>query len=748
MKKTMLIDATQPEEVRVAVLSESGRVEEFDFETLEKKNLKGNIYLAKVIRIEPALQAAFVEYGGSRHGFLAFDDIHPDYFRIPISERAEIENAEEKVVDDLDDVEEEGFVPRRLQIYKNYKIQEVLKRGQIMLVQVVKEERGNKGAALTTYLSLAGRYCVLMPNAGHGCGGVSRKINDIKDRKRLRAIIDSLKVPETMGLIIRTAGMDRTKIEIRKDADYLLRLWEEIRDLTMTSVAPALIHMESGLIKRTVRDAYSKDVDKFLISGEEGYKEAKNFIKMLMPSHAKRIQQYKDPLLPLFQAYKVEEQIDEMYSPIVPLKSGGYLIINPTEALVSIDVNSGKATKERHIEETAIKTNIEAAEEVARVLRLRDLAGLVVIDFIDMEDEKNVQLVERRFREAIKIDRARIQVGRISMFGLLELSRQRLRPSILEASTQKCPHCDGLGVVRSIESSALQILRLIEAEAMKGMTHEMTVTLASSVCLHIINHKRDSLSSIEQRFDLKISLRIDESLNPPNLKIDTHRKKDLVKVNKIEKTKKTVLEADLIEKEDVSIEEMAPKKISRSARRRKNRLERQKNPSVEVQENEVHDLVIEDKEEELASEISVSKKRRMRNRKKSFVTQPEVEEVISESVVEESIVQDKKILKKTPKSVKNKNNIDEPISRPLFDAVIEEKKLVLEGETFKLGRPFIPIVPPTLILDISEEKLRNDLLNDGKMVSKNISAGPLDNKVLDDESKQKKEKAWWQKLLK
>ncbi len=768
----MLIDATQPEEVRVAVLSESGRVEEFDFETLEKKNLKGNIYLAKVVRIEPALQAAFVEYGGARHGFLAFDDIHPDYFRIPISERAEIESAEERVVDDLDDVEEDGFVPRRLQIYKNYKIQEVLKRGQIMLVQVVKEERGNKGAALTTYLSLAGRYCVLMPNAGHGCGGVSRKISDVKDRKRLRTIIESLKVPETMGLIIRTAGLDRTKIEIRKDADYLMRLWEEIRDLTMTSVAPALIHMESGLIKRTIRDAYSKDVDKFFISGEEGYKEAKNFIKMLMPSHAKRIQHYKDPLLPLFQAYKVEEQIDEMYSPVVPLKSGGYLIINPTEALVSIDVNSGKATKERHIEETAIKTNIEAAEEVARVLRLRDLAGLVVIDFIDMEDEKNVHLVERRFKEAIKIDRARIQVGRISMFGLLELSRQRLRPSLLEASTQKCSHCEGLGVVRSIESSTLQILRLIEAEAMKGLSHEMTVSLASSICLHIVNHKKDSLSSIEQRFNLKISLRIDDSLNPPNVRIDAHRKKDIV--HKPEKIKKIHVEDPVIMDMDevpeivpaAIIAEDKPKKISRSARRRKNRLERQKNPPLESQtlepeilepqiQEEPEPIVAEQEEEVLETAASASKKKRQRSRKKTGGTDTVQEtanpEVTPEIVKEEQVVEDKKTSRtsnRTSKSSKNKPAADEPVSRPLFDGVVEEKKLVLDGETFKLGRPFIPVVPPTLLLEISEEKLRKDLLSDGKMASKPSTAGPLDNKVLSDDPKQKKEKAWWQKLLK
>ncbi len=762
MKKTMLIDSTHPEEVRVAVLSESGRLEDFDFETASKKNLKGNIYLAKVIRIEPSLQAAFVEYGGDRHGFLAFDDIHPDYFRIPIAERAEIESAEEKTIQEVEDVEEEGFVPRRLNIYKNYKIQEVLKRGQIMLVQVVKEERGNKGAALTTYLSLAGRYCVLMPNAGHGCGGVSRKISDAKDRKRLRTVIESLKIPDTMGLIVRTAGMDRTKLEIRRDSDYLLKLWGEIRDLTMDSVAPSLIHEESNLIKRSIRDVYSKDIDKLLIQGEEGYKEAKNFIKMLMPSHAKKIQQHKDPLTSLFQEYQVDDQIDEMYSPVVPLKSGGSLIINPTEALVSIDVNSGKATKERHIEETAIKTNLEAAEEVARVLRLRDLAGIVVVDFIDMEDEKNVHLVERKFREFIKSDRARIQVGRISMFGLLELSRQRLRPSILEASTQKCIHCAGLGVVRSVESSTLQILRTIETEASKGLTNEMTVTLSHEVCMYLINQKREALLSIEQRFKIRIWLRTDNSLIPPNILIDTHRKKEHVKIEKVKEVKHAkLLQGPPPEEEKVDIKISEPekqdeiRKISRSARRRKNRLEKQKSQAsfepvvaseVKIEAVESNEVVLLTPVLELAAK---PKRKRVRNRKKSQQDETVVQEAavsVNEiSVPKEEISVQQEVQPQEKTAHKKPKEENKSVGRPMFEGMNEEKKLVLTGETFKLGRPFMPIVSPNLKIDISEESLRKEFLGEP---APSVAASSSSETGAKDDAKSKKGRAWWQKLLK
>ncbi|MFQ5348647.1 MAG: ribonuclease E/G, partial [Rhodothalassiaceae bacterium] len=482
MSTRMLIDARHPEETRVAVIR-GNRVEEFDYESVAKEQLKGNIYLAKVTRVEPSLQACFVEYGGNRHGFLAFSEIHPDYYQIPVADReallaAEAEAAQAEAAEDdapegetrpgkaadeageepeveevagEEDTDEEASERRRLRsLRRRYKIQEVIKRRQILLVQVVKEERGSKGAALTTYLSLAGRYCVLMPNSFNG-GGISRKIASQADRKKLKSVLSALDIPEGMGCIIRTAGLNRTKAEIKRDFDYLLRLWDEIRDRTLHSVAPALIHEEANLIRRSIRDLYSRDIDEVLVEGEEGYRTAKEFMKLLTPSHAKRVKHYKGAV-PLFYRYKVESQLEAMYSPVVQLPSGGYLVIDPTEALVSIDVNSGRSTKEHNIEETALKTNLEAADEIARQLRLRDLAGLIVIDFIDMEERGNNRKVEKRLKEALRLDRARIQVGRISSFGLLEMSRQRLRPNLLEASMMPCPTCGGAGVVRSVES--------------------------------------------------------------------------------------------------------------------------------------------------------------------------------------------------------------------------------------------------------------------------------------------------------
>src|SRR5579883_217210 len=470
MAKRMLIDAAHPEETRVAVLK-GNRLEDFDFETATKKQLKGNIYLAKVTRVEPSLQAAFVDYGGNRHGFLAFNEIHPDYYRIPVADREALleqeralaerspeganggERGEGEELETIggDDIEE---VPaRRVRPPRPYKIQEVTKRRQIMLVQVVKEERGNKGAALTTYLSLAGRYCVLMPNTPRG-GGISRKITNLKDRRRLKSILEEFEIPEGMSVIVRTAGMERSKAEIKRDLEYLMRLWDEIRTVTLQSTAPALIYEEASLIKRSIRDLYDRDIDEIQVEGEEGYRAAKEFMRMLTPSHAKRVHLYKDDLIPLFHRYQVESQIDGIHSPVVHLKSGGYIVITPTEALVSIDVNSGRATKERNIEETALRTNLEAAEEISRQVRLRDLAGLIVIDFIDMEESRNNAAVERRLKEAMRSDRARIQIGRISAFGLLELSRQRLRPSLVEATMEMCTHCGGTGWVRSIESTA------------------------------------------------------------------------------------------------------------------------------------------------------------------------------------------------------------------------------------------------------------------------------------------------------
>jgi ribonuclease E len=650
MASKMLIDAAHPEETRVVAVR-GNRVEEFDYESASKKQLRGNIYLAKVTRVEPSLQAAFVDYGGNRHGFLAFTEIHPDYYQIPVADRqalleeeaaeqsrASAEEAAEddaeagrrrrrgrrgrgryeeparrnaerasapaveaisvaklEVEDEIDttpredvpsvametaelvhevsepaertedteseaveltkvrtapepeDDEDEGEqaetvgqpvataagsgdtpaetvesvgsedaleeVPERARRRRGrpYKIQEVIRRRQIILVQVVKEERGNKGAALTTYLSLAGRYTVLMPNTARG-GGISRKITQPTDRKRLREIAGELEVPEGMGLIIRTAGAQRTKTEIKRDYDYLLRLWETVRDLTLKSTAPALVYEEGSLIKRSIRDLYNKDIDEVLVAGDDAYREAKDFMRMLMPSHAKNVKPYKEPE-PVFIRFQVERQLAAMFSPQVVLKSGGYIVINQTEALVAIDVNSGKATREHNIEDTALKTNLEAAEEIARQLRLRDLAGLIVIDFIDMDERRNSRLVERRLKESLRNDRARIQVGRISHFGLLEMSRQRLRTGMLEGSTKPCPMCQGVGIVRSVESVALDILRSIEDRLITDGVVPLIATTAVDVALYILNQKRSHLNDIQQRYRIPIVVTADEDMH-------------------------------------------------------------------------------------------------------------------------------------------------------------------------------------------------------------------------------------------
>ncbi len=607
MATRMLIDARHPEETRVAVL-QGNRIEEFDFESAEHKQIKGNIYLAKVTRVEPSLQAAFVDFGGNRHGFLAFSEIHPDYYQIPkadrdalLAEDAEAAEEEERLraeeedegiapgaeydaeddsgealaedfaengveevdTSDKDDVatiedgasDEEGgddeagdteensedngeergrrgrgrrrqgkgsdkggndkggrsrakqvdeVRAKRMALRRRYKIQDVIQRRQVLLVQVVKEERGNKGAALTTYLSLAGRYTVLMPNSSHG-GGISRKISSTSDRKRLKDMVSDLKLPRSMGLIVRTAGMSRTKPEIKRDFDYLARVWDEIREKTLASVAPALIHSDSDLIKRAIRDIYNKEIEEVVVEGEEGYKSAKAFMKLLMPSHARRVKAYSDPV-PLFQRYGAEDQLKAMYDPMVQLKSGGYLIINPTEALVSIDINSGRSTKEHGIEATALHTNLEAAKEIARQLRLRDMAGLVVIDFIDMEYSNNVRKVEKAMKEALKNDRARIQVGRISSFGLMEMSRQRLRTGVLEATTRECPHCDGTGLVRTASSAGLSALRLIEDEAAKGKGTQIRLAASTEAAIYLLNEKRADLVEIEQRYGVNVAV--------------------------------------------------------------------------------------------------------------------------------------------------------------------------------------------------------------------------------------------------
>ncbi len=610
MANKMLIDAAHPEETRVVVLR-GNRVEEFDFESASRKQLRGNIYLAKVTRVEPSLQAAFVDYGGNRHGFLAFSEIHPDYYQIPVADRQALIEAEQREIaeaneteaaheaaheagtvaadaaegpsvsepagedaaepagsaddgdsgqDDADaaaaagearseapatvETESDGEsleasddghadsvevlsddqvdsvgaedaleeVPERRPRgrVRQYKIQEVIKRRQVLLVQVVKEERGNKGAALTTYLSLAGRYSVLMPNTARG-GGISRKITSPADRKRLKQVATDLEVPEGMGVILRTAGATRTKAEVKRDFEYLLRLWENVRELTLRSIAPTLVYEEGSLIKRSIRDLYNKDIDEVLVAGEDAYREAKDFMRMLMPSHAKNVKPYREKQ-PLLARSGIEAQLDAMFSPQVTLRSGGYLVINQTEALVSIDVNSGRATREHNIEDTALHTNLEAAEEVARQLRLRDLAGLIVIDFIDMEEKRNNRSVERKLKDALKNDRARIQVGRISHFGLLEMSRQRIRTGVLESTTSVCPTCQGSGHVRAPASVALHVLRSLEDLLLKGATHNLTIRTRTQVALYILNQKRSHLSELEQRFGVSIAVFADESI--------------------------------------------------------------------------------------------------------------------------------------------------------------------------------------------------------------------------------------------
>ena len=576
MSKLMLIDAVHPEETRVA-LSTNGHVDDFDFETTGREQLRGNIYLAKVTRVEPSLQAAFVEYGGNRHGFLAFSEIHPDYYQLPQADREALLReaaeaaAEEEGFDFDDDEDDDGVVardhdkgdaegetdhdcstdeeadageavksqaeasgaangasgtngrrrgPRNSQL-KRYKIQEVIRRRQIMLVQVVKEERGNKGAALTTYLSLAGRYSVLMPNTPRG-GGISRKISNASDRKRLKAVMGELDVPAGMGLIVRTAGAKRTKTEIKRDYDYLIKLWDTIRERTLTSIAPCLIHEEGGLVHRAMRDMFDKDLEEVWVQGDRAYREAKDLVKVLMPSQARKVRSWKEPT-PLFVEFGVEEQLDSIFSPTVTLKSGGYLVINQTEALVAIDVNSGKSTKARNIEQTALRTNLEAAEEACRQMRLRDLAGLVVIDFIDMDESKNNRAVEKKVKDCLKADRARVQTGKISQFGLMEISRQRRRAGVLQTTSEPCDVCAGTGRRRSVYSAALQLLRAIESRVADGTLKHVRVEAPTEVALYILNNKRDTITEIEQTSGTTISISSKGELLPGDFSISVEK---------------------------------------------------------------------------------------------------------------------------------------------------------------------------------------------------------------------------------
>ncbi|EJF83773.1 rne/Rng family ribonuclease [Bartonella elizabethae Re6043vi] len=660
MSNKMLIDASHPEETRVVVVH-GNKIEELDFESEHKKQLKGNIYLARITRVEPSLQAAFVEYGGNRHGFLTFSEIHPDYYQIPIADRlalleeeekaavgenptdvfteettknkkrsrrtkknaknnaiaadVENDNTSEAVTIDhteeilnadvsYDEIEMVGAedIREELPTYqrkqgRQYKIQEVIKRRQILLVQVIKEERGNKGAALTTYLSLAGRYSVLMPNTARG-GGISRKITNIQDRKRLKEIVKELAVPKGMGVILRTAGANRTKAEIKRDYEYLMRLWDTIRTLTLESTAPCLVHEESNLIKRSIRDLYNKNISEILVSGDQGYREAKDFMRMLMPSHAKVVQPYRDPT-PIFARNNIEIQLDKMLQPQVSLKSGGYLVINQTEALVAIDVNSGRSTREFSVEKTALQTNLEAAEEVARQLRLRDLAGLIVIDFIDMLEERNVRLVEKKLKDCLKNDRARIQVGHISHFGLLEMSRQRIRISVLESTTQPCPHCAGTGSIRSESSIALHVMRSIEEYLLHNSQHNIIVRTPVATALYVLNHKRNILVNLETRFKLNISIEADDSIGTQHLVISKGTIAESISQSPLEDDNKQEIEDSIFIKSE-SIDNSPPIE-TKQKRRRKNRHD-------EITDHSLSD--IHKKEETLSDDSSYRRGRR------------------------------------------------------------------------------------------------------------------------------------------
>lgn len=648
----MLIDASHPEETRVVIV-DGNRVEELDFESSNKLQIRGNVYLARVGRVEPSLQAAFVEYGGNKSGFLALSEIHPDYYQIPHedklalleSEAAEQESenlnddeneeedasvADQNTDPDSDDISDENdeevaieqvkvaHSRRKRQSKRRYKIQEVIKRGQILLIQAVKEERGNKGAAMTTYLSLAGRYCVLMPNTARG-GGISRKIATSTDRKRLKTIMNDLEVPKGMGVIVRTAGAKRTKAEIKRDFEYLSRLWSEIRDTTLKSIAPNLIHEEGNLVKRSIRDMYNKDIEEVLIQGENAYKTAKAFMKMLMPSHAKNVKSYKDKI-PLFLRYNVERQIENSLKSIVQLKSGGYLVIHPTEALVSVDVNSGRSTKERNVERTALKTNIEAAEEVARQMRLRDLAGLIVIDFIDMDEHKNNRAVERTMKNALTRDRARVQTSRISQFGLMEISRQRKRRSLLEGSTAHCEHCEGVGRKRSIESSALTAIRAVEEYGVRGKAKRILLKVSKDVALYLFNEKRELLQKIDKQSGLFTELVGDDQLIRPQFEIELLEKS----------SNKAIDPLEAIEKEFLKQKTNKIKKIAAT-------------PNVD----EKMDGTAYDKEEHQGNEVK--KKRKRRRGRKDNTSKSQEDALESPNIAEEgSLIQSKSEINTPP----------------------------------------------------------------------------------------------------
>ncbi|MDB4117620.1 Rne/Rng family ribonuclease [Amylibacter sp.] len=857
MPKKMLIDATHAEETRVVVV-EGNKVDEFDFESLNKRQLSGNIYLAKVTRVEPSLQAAFVDYGGNRHGFLSFAEIHPDYYQIPVADRealiaeeeayaksleeeaiiaqqkksrvrkrktkviaeeanndeiltskiidnsntntsieeqtaetsAEINSdltedidesninndksldihtdedieantedarAEDDIIDDgiesvaNEDIEEE--VRPRKPRPRRYKIQEVIKVRQILLIQVVKEERGNKGAALTTYLSLAGRYCVLMPNTARG-GGISRKITNVQDRKKIKEITSELDVPKGAGLIVRTAGAKRNRDDILRDYEYLMRQWTQIRDVTLESIAPTQIYAEGDIIKRSIRDLYNNDIDEIIVDGERGFEAAKAYMTMLMPSHVKRVKQYKNKM-PLYARYQVESYLGGMFNPTVQLKSGGYIVIGVTEALVAVDVNSGKATKESSIEKTALKTNLEAADEVARQLRLRDLAGLIVIDFIDMEERRNNISVEKRMKDKLKSDRARIQVGRISGFGLMEMSRQRLRPGMLEATTKECPHCLGTGLVRSDDSQALSILREIEEEAIRKRTKEIHATVPVGISNYLLNHKRENIALIESQYGISIIIEASSTMIGTEYELEKRKTSSRIIADVFDMP--TALEMETAanievvknSEDDISLnnpeEDDKPKKRRRRRRRKPRNDETLQDKTVgtetNIQTDDTKSIQENNKDtvqntEELNQPVVTKSKRKPRIKKLT-----EVEITPEDITTEDNIVMEVKPTKRkrrtkaqieADKLQEDKSKIDTSNAKE-DETIIEEKPKRARVKTKKIAKD----VKPTTVekTDNKDKKLSKI-----KKVEENTT---LD--IKEEPPTKPKRKGWWSK---
>ncbi|MDA9074645.1 Rne/Rng family ribonuclease [Amylibacter sp.] len=857
MPKKMLIDATHAEETRVVVV-EGNKVDEFDFESLNKRQLSGNIYLAKVTRVEPSLQAAFVDYGGNRHGFLSFAEIHPDYYQIPVADRealiaeeeayaksleeeasiaqqkksrvrkrktkviaeeanndeiltskiidnsntntstedqtaetsAEINSdltedidenninndksldihtdedieantedarAEDDIIDDgiesvaNEDIEEE--VRPRKPRPRRYKIQEVIKVRQILLIQVVKEERGNKGAALTTYLSLAGRYCVLMPNTARG-GGISRKITNVQDRKKIKEITSELDVPKGAGLIVRTAGAKRNRDDILRDYEYLMRQWTQIRDVTLESIAPTQIYAEGDIIKRSIRDLYNNDIDEIIVDGERGFEAAKAYMTMLMPSHVKRVKQYKNKM-PLYARYQVESYLGGMFNPTVQLKSGGYIVIGVTEALVAVDVNSGKATKESSIEKTALKTNLEAADEVARQLRLRDLAGLIVIDFIDMEERRNNISVEKRMKDKLKSDRARIQVGRISGFGLMEMSRQRLRPGMLEATTKECPHCLGTGLVRSDDSQALSILREIEEEAIRKRTKEIHATVPVGISNYLLNHKRENIALIESQYGISIIIEASSTMIGTEYELEKRKTSSRIIADVFDMP--TALEMETAanievvknSEDDISLnnpeEDDKPKKRRRRRRRKPRNDETLQDKTVDtetnIQTDDTKSIQENNKDtvqntEELNQPVVTKSKRKPRIKKST-----EVEITPEDITTEDNIVMEVKPTKRkrrtkaqieADKLQEDKSKIDTSNAKE-DETIIEEKPKRARVKTKKIAKD----VKPTTVekTDNKDKKLSKI-----KKVEENTT---LD--IKEEPQTKPKRKGWWSK---